>query len=1070
MATINSLGYSMQSASLPVNEPDRLRALLDLEVLDTRPEEEFEALVKIASMACSVPISLITLVDSDRQWFKANIGLPGVTETPRDISFCAHAILNDAIFEVSNAAEDLRFSDNPLVVSTPDIRFYAGAPIVMEDGLRIGTLCVIDNKPHQLTSTQREVLRQLAVTVSHTLKGRRAVLDMKRATQHLQEDEERWRDFSKSASDWFWETEASHRFSYFSENFEKVYGLPAGNLLGRNRRDILEVDALNPQESIREHLELLTQHLPFKNYEYQIRGSDGDIRWIAVSGVPHVDATGLFAGYRGTGTIITERKRIDAQLHEALTLAQAHSVAKSQFLANMSHEIRTPMNAILGMLSLLSATELNARQGDYASKAESAARSLLSLLNDILDFSKIEAGKLELDPQPFSFERLLRDLSVIVSSNLGQKPVEVLFDLDPTLPHNLVGDSLRLQQVLINLSGNALKFTERGTIVIQVQTVRQTADAATLRIAVKDSGIGISPENQKRLFSDFMQAEASTTRRFGGTGLGLSICKRLVSMMGGDLAVDSAEGEGSTFHFEIQLPISVNELDQDGKQVIQNSQTIRVLVVDDNAMARDLIAAMATSLGWCVDVAQGGAEALKLVQQMGNDYQAIFMDWDMPGMDGWETIERLRVSLNGKTAPITVMVTANGRESLSQRSAQEQAQLNAFLVKPITASMLREVVVDAYEGKSNLRSKTRDNKTQVKRLNGMRVLVVEDNLINQQVARELLSAEGARVQIADNGLLGVSAVTEANAATPFDVVLMDLQMPVMDGFEATKIIRKDLGLTDLPIVAMTANAMASDREACLRAGMNDHVGKPFDLSHLVWVLLRVSGYRAVENSPENTKADEGIAPSPSIFGNSEIDVEGALQRMSGMRNLYTRLVGDFVKQLDGAVPEFERLLSIPSLHEAGRHAHSLKGTASTLGAKQLAEFASHLETMCKSKTSSHALMEHSPALTKLVRSTQTSFRHVLDVLQPSSEQPVATVKQSLNKVSEAELNTARLAVNELTGLLNNSDLFALQRLAELRGVLSAVVPDQLDAVEIAMQQLDLEVAKKICQEMLYSIA
>jgi CheY-like chemotaxis protein len=532
--------------------------------------------------------------------------------------------------------------------------------------------------------------------------------------------------------------------------------------------------------------------------------------------------------------------------------------------------------------------------------------------------------------------------------------------------------------------------------------------------------------------------------------------------MGGDLLVDSAAGQGSTFHFEIQLPIDTDAIDGADDLTSTSSTPMRVLVVDDNAMARELIAAMATSLGWDVDVARGGAEALNLVQKQGIEYQAIFVDWDMPGMDGWETIERIRGAISGKSAPITVMVTASSREAISQRSAQEQAQLNAFLVKPITASMLREVVFDVIEGRSNLRSKARAGISQAKRLTGMRVLVVEDNLINQQVARELLIGEGALVEIADNGLLGVSAVTKANSGAPFDVVLMDLQMPVMDGFEATRAIRQDLGLADLPIVAMTANAMASDREACLKAGMNDHVGKPFDLNHLVIVLLKVTGYRVVEGATGAEYSGQTMARPTATFNDSDIDVEGALARMSGVRTLYTRLVRDFVMALDDTAPEFERLLSIPSVLEAGRHAHTLKGTASTLGATRLAKVASELETLCKSETDGNAILKRCPALAEVVRSTQASLRQVVASLEPTPAPLAVAVKQAIGKAEIADLEAAMRAAKELSELLNNSDLLALQRLAELREVLAAAAPEKMDALEGAVQGLDFELAQKIC--------
>jgi len=552
----------------------------------------------------------------------------------------------------------------------------------------------------------------------------------------------------------------------------------------------------------------------------------GDGRTLEVRGAPMPDG-----GFVTTYADITD-------LIRATEAAQQASRSKSQFVANMSHEIRTPMNAILGMLKLLHDTDLSTRQLDYASKAEGAAKSLLGLLNDVLDFSKMEAGKMEFDPQPFRVDRLLRDLSVILSANLGMKPIEVLFDVDPALPQVLVGDAMRLQQVLINLSGNAIKFTEQGEVVIQFKVLAQSEQRTTLAIAVRDSGIGIAPENQAHIFDGFSQAEASTTRRFGGTGLGLSISKRLVELMGGDLALDSVPGQGSNFHFTIILD-TADQVPGDTEPARQRTGSpLHMLVVDDNPTARDLLAAMARSWSWQVDVADSGAQALALVEARVRDaqpaYDAMLVDWQMPGMDGWETIARMRSIAS--PAPTTIMVTAHGREMLSQRSAQEQASLNAFLVKPITASMLFDTVADARAGLGNLRTRPRAASNKVGRLQGMRLLVVEDNLINQQVARELLRSEGALVEIAANGQLGVAAVAAANP--PFQVVLMDLQMPVMDGYAATQAIRTELGLTDLPIIAMTANAMASDRDACLQAGMDDHVGKPFNLPHLVEVLLR----------------------------------------------------------------------------------------------------------------------------------------------------------------------------------------------------------------------------------------
>jgi len=388
---------------------------------------------------------------------------------------------------------------------------------------------------------------------------------------------------------------------------------------------------------------------------------------------------------------------------QALARAEQASLAKGQFLANMSHEIRTPMNAILGLLQLLQDTPMTDTQLDFVQKTEGAARSLLGLLNDILDFSKVEAGKMTLDPRPFDLDKLLRDLGVILASNASNPSVAMRFDVESAVPRGLIGDDMRLLQVLINLGGNAVKFTRQGEVVLRVRTVAQGASDVLMEFAMCDSGIGIAPEHQKHIFSGFSQAEASTTRRFGGTGLGLAISSRLVTLLGGELKVNSVEGKGSTFYFQIRLPLA------------------------------------ATSAG---------------------------------------------------TAAVTTAASGD------------------LAIKP-------------------------------KRLLGLRVLLVEDNKINQMVAKGLLAKEGADITLADNGQLGVAAV--ADAQPPFDAVLMDIQMPVMDGYAATRAIRQELALTTLPIIAMTANAMASDRVACLEAGMDDHVGKPFELNHLVATLQRLTG-------------------------------------------------------------------------------------------------------------------------------------------------------------------------------------------------------------------------------------
>jgi PAS domain S-box-containing protein len=586
-------------------------------------------------------------------------------------------------------------------------------------------------------------------------------------------------------------------------------------------------------------------------------------RWFRSRAKVYRDATGKAVRMAGSSQDIHDRKLADAQLKDAVARAEQASIAKSQFVANMSHEIRTPMNAILGMLKLLQNTDLTTRQLDYTEKTEGAARSLLGLLNDILDFSKVEAGKMTLDPRPFRVDKLMRDLSVILSANMGAKNIEVVFDVDPALPKCLLGDDMRLQQVLINLGGNAIKFTSTGVVVLRLRVVERDAHSVRVEFAMKDSGIGIASENQAHIFTGFSQAEASTTRRYGGTGLGLAISSRVVGLLGGTLAVDSVLGEGSTFHFQIRFPLAEMESATAGHTAVVPLPALgplRVLIVDDNDVAREVLSQLVEPMGWSVETAASAELAIAAVQARATTaqppFEVIFMDFQMPDMDGWEASQRIRKMAGGGVAPIVVMVTAHGRELLSERSAEEHALINGFLVKPVTASMLLDAVMDARSAVATAASGHNPAALKAtvkpKRLQGLRLLVVEDNKINQMVAKGLLVQEGAEVTLADNGQLGVSAVADANNI--FDVVLMDVQMPVMDGYAATRVIRQEMGLTALPIIAMTANAMAADRAACLACGMNDHVGKPFDLDHLVAVLLRFAAQIPVSQTlPDNAQ-------------------------------------------------------------------------------------------------------------------------------------------------------------------------------------------------------------------------
>jgi two-component system sensor histidine kinase/response regulator len=861
--------------------------------------------------------------------------------------------------------------------------------------------------------------------------------------------------------------------------FSHMLGYTPKEMIGMN---VAQWDAEWEAEPEEVRMRILDQMGSTETFETRHRHRDGHIFDVEVN-VVGVEIGGnklLFCAARD----ITERKHYERSLQEARDKAELATRSKGQFLANMSHEIRTPMNAILGMLTLLEKSTLSAQQDDYVSKTKGAAHSLLGLLNDILDLSKVEAGKMTLDPQPFRLDRMLRDLAVILSAYGGGKPVEVLYDIDPALPEVVRGDAQRLQQVLINLAGNAVKFTAQGEVIVRLQLVQANADTNTVRIAfaVQDSGIGIASENQAHIFSGFSQAEASTTRQFGGTGLGLSISQQLVALMGGTITLTSALGQGSIFAFELELPLITHASEIPAKRVVPSmasAATLNVLVIDDNAAARRLTAKMTQAWQWPTDTAAGGAEALERIRERhersgrgsgGFPYQVVYVDWKMPGMDGWETARRVRALSDemGGARPVIVMLSSHTRESLTERTSEEQALLDGFLVKPVTASMLQEAALGTESATHRLREARRAG-GHARRLTGMRILVVEDNLINQQVAEELLMSEGALVSMAANGQLGVDAVAAAHPQ--FDVVLMDIQMPVMDGYTATQTIRNRLGLSTLPIVAMTANAMASDREECLAAGMTEHVGKPFDLPKLVQLLLRLTGGTGHTGLPVARDAgDAGDGPqhkSPNTLApGGEIDVQGAIHRMSGLETLYLRSAKEFVKELAHTVAQWQAALP-HNPHQAVMQMHTLKGTAALLGATRLSNEAARLEKLCHAPLTDQACAEQTEPLRRVVRTTQDALQAVIDEMavrlaSRDDAPPRVRVTAGAPAVDTPALQETLYA---LMALLEASNLQALELFAQRRTDFDGVDEAQFSQLEEALQSLELEPALVICRAM-----
>ncbi len=705
---------------------------------------------------------------------------------------------------------------------------------------------------------------------------------------------------------------------------------------------------------------------------------------------------------------LTEIKQAQQQSEQAREQAERASRAKSEFLANMSHEIRTPMNAVIGLSQLLEQTELDAKQRDQVHKIQQSSRMLLGLINDILDFSKIEAGQLELEARDFRLDEVVEQMATLFGEKAHAGGLELLYDVQPDLPRALVGDDLRLSQVLGNLLANATKFTERGgTVELGIRATGPVTDGqATLRFFVRDTGIGMSEEQLARLFRPFSQADTSTTRKYGGTGLGLVISRRLVEAMGGKLEVESVPDEGSTFAFNLTLPLG-----QDRQAIVECPETTgrRVLIVDDQASARKIMRELLHHCHYFTEEADSGEAAVEQVvaaERRGEPFDFILMDWMMPGgMNGSETCEALeclrqRGELK-RTRPPILMVSAYARDEITL----PEGLTTDYLAKPITASSLYDALVRAEGGGPPDRA---PQAARVPKLGGHRVLLVEDNEINQEVGRELLEKTGARVTTADNGAEAVEAV---RAEKP-DLVLMDLQMPVMDGFDATRNLRAD-GYTG-PVLALSAAVMEEDRQRARDAGVNGHLGKPVDSTELYAALASHLDASTTEPTPGKEEEDSSTPALPATLPG--FDPARGLRHFGGDAALYSRQLHNFRDRL---VSDYEPLIG--HLHasrddDAHRLAHNLKGVAGTLAATTLQSLAEQIDRLIKDGDPVSAGLIH--RLETAFREASQSLANLPDIAQDNaagSVHAVATLRQQLEASELIEEETLREALAWLRG-------------------------------------------------------
>jgi PAS domain S-box-containing protein len=773
------------------------------------------------------------------------------------------------------------------------------------------------------------------------------VTERKASEQRLRDTEQYFRSVLERAPDGLLVVDADGTISMANAQCERLFGYGRDELIG-NKVEMLvpdEIRAQHPDLRASFHTAPTTRAMGAKA-ELHARRKDGSLLPVDIGLSPLPGRDGADIQVAVSIRDITERKQAEVELKAAKLKAEDATRMKSMFLANMSHEIRTPMNAIIGLSHLALKTALSAKQRDYISKVHNAGTSLLAIINDILDFSKIEAGKLDIETTEFRLDDVISSVTTVTGQKATDKGLELLAHVAPGIPQSLIGDPLRLGQVLTNLVNNAVKFTERGEICVDAEMLQHTGEKCQLKFSVRDTGIGMSREQAAKLFQPFTQADMSTTRKYGGTGLGLTVSRRLVELMGGQIWLDSEPGVGTTFLFTAWLGIGLQK--GNGKIVPEKLGSLRALIVDDNVAAREIIDDLLKGVVAQTDAVASAPEAIAAVKQAdpGAAYDVVFMDWRMPGMDGLQAARALRADASLKHPPAIVMITAFGRDEV--REEAERLHLEGFLVKPVTRSMLVDALVSAFADADDQAAAVATATAEGISLAGLRVLLVEDNDINQQIAIELLEGVGAKVEVASNGREAVDRLFGGPTPPPYDVVLMDLQMPEMDGHQATAKIRSDPRFAALPIYAMTAHATLEERDFCLANGMSGHIAKPIDPALLYDTLSKLAR-RAPEAVTARTSAPAEAAVAapadlPLIDGLDSVD---GLRRVGGNNKLYVKLLRQFASQQADAVAQIRAALATNDSESATRLAHTLKGVAGNLGAGPVQAAAAAVESLLR---------------------------------------------------------------------------------------------------------------------------
>jgi PAS domain S-box-containing protein len=813
-----------------LDEAVRLKTLREYAVLDTAPEQALDDITALAAQICGTPIALISLVDEHRQWYKSRVGVED-TETSREISICAHSLGKSELFIVPDATLDERFANNPSVIGEPHICFYAGAPLITPEEASLGTLCVIDRVPRVLSQAQKQALQVLARQVMTHLELRRQMVALRMS-------EERFSNAFEHAPIGMALVSIEGRWLKVNQELCGLLGYTSEELVQKTFQDITHPEDLEPD--LKHADDLLAGKITSYHMEKRYLHKQGHSVWVDLGVSLVSDKQNVPLYFISQILDISESKKALARQQELTHKAQAGEKAKSDFLATMSHEIRTPLNGVLGMAGILADTDLDDMQRECVETINTSGESLLAVINDILDYSKIEAGRLEMENRAFNLQQCVEEAFDLFATQIRAKNLEAVYLLSPEIPRHLVGDSMRLRQILVNLIGNAIKFTSKGEIAVKVESTKNDENGCHLLFSVSDTGIGIPRHVIDKLFNAFQQVDSSTTRRYGGTGLGLAICKRLSAIMGGTIWAESEPGVGSKFLFTAVLQPSPTG--QGGEPPPARFDSRSVLIVDDNSMNRHMLESQLRSWGMLATVAASGAEALRIMETM--RFDVALVDLHMPEMDGVALARKIRAAYPTPLILLTSQSVVGGEADLFQYK----------LSKPIKHSALFNALLKLTGSPAELSQKVSGKKLDagLSEKHPLRILLAEDNAINQKVGLLMLSRLGYTAEAVVNGKKAVEALERAK----FDVILMDIQMPEMNGIEATSILRATHGETTPVIIALTAEALEGDEKRFLNLGFDFYLSKPLQAELLQQVLRSLQPKQDEESRVDDRKVPE----------------------------------------------------------------------------------------------------------------------------------------------------------------------------------------------------------------------